>query len=206
MAEGDEDFKRDKRTISQVLNTEVMAFGHTQDSIEKIATPTGGIDLLYNFVWQQLSAATGIPKSVLTGEQAGTLAGASQDVINYYDSVKAIQTNLLKPEIEQITRLLMYANGDNPDELDWKIVFNPLQSTDSKTDSEILLNKANAYSTLISTAVLDPDEVHQIFEGQDNDPNPDIQISGDNLDIADKQSIISHYENDKKKAESHDDS
>ena len=201
-----EDFKRDKQTISQVLNTEAMAFGHSKDSIEKIATPTGGIDLLYNFVWQQLSAATGIPKSVLTGEQAGTLAGASQDVINYYDSVKAIQNNLLKPEIEQITRLLMYANGDNPDELDWKIVFNPLQSTDSKTDSEILLNKANAYSTLISTAVLDPDEVHQIFEGQDNDPNPDIQISGDNLDIADKQSIISHYENDKKKAESHDDS
>ena len=150
--------------------------------------------------------ATVIPKSVLTGEQAGTLAGASQDVINYYDGIKAIQNNLLKPEIEQITRLLMYANGDNPDELDWKIVFNPLQSTDDKTNSEILLNKANAYSTLISTTVLDPDEVHQIFEGQDNDPNPDIQISGDNLDIADKQSIISHYENDKKKAESHDDS
>ena len=206
MAEGDEDFKRDKREISQVLNTEAMAFGHSQDSIEKIATPTGGIDLLYNFVWQQLSAATGIPKSVLTGEQAGTLAGASQDVINYYDGIKAIQNNLLKPEIEQITRLLMYANGDDPDELDWKIVFNPLQSTDGKTDSEILLNKANAYSSLINSAVLDPDTVKQLFEGQDNDPNPDIQMTGDSLDLSDKQSIISHYKNDKKKAESHDDS
>ncbi|MES5128899.1 anti-CBASS protein Acb1 family protein [Lactobacillus crispatus] len=132
MEEGDADFKRDKREISQVLNTEAMAFGHSQDSIEKVATPTGGIDLLYNFVWQQLSAACGIPKSVLTGEQAGTLAGASQDVINYYDSIKAIQTNLLKPEIEQITRILMYANGDDPDQLDWKIVFNDLQTMDDK--------------------------------------------------------------------------
>lgn len=94
MQEGDEEFKRDKREISQVLNTEAMAFGHTTDSIEKIATPTSGIDLLYNFVWQQLSTATGIPKSILTGEQAGTLAGASQDVINYYDGIKAIQNNL----------------------------------------------------------------------------------------------------------------
>ena len=153
-----------------------------------------------------MSAATGIPKSVLTGEQAGTLAGASQDVINYYDGIKAIQNNLLKPEIEQITRLLMYANGDDPDELDWKIVFNPLQSTDGKTDSEILLNKANAYSSLINSAVLDPDTVKQLFEGQDNDPNPDIQMTGDSLDLSDKQSIINHYKNDKKKAESHDDS
>lgn len=206
MEEGDDDFKRDKREISQVLNTEAMAFGHSQDSIEKVATPTGGIDLLYNFVWQQLSAACGIPKSVLTGEQAGTLAGASQDVINYYDSIKAIQTNLLKPEIEQITRILMYANGDDPDQLDWKIVFNDLQTMDDKTNSEIFMNQANAYSSLISNGVLAPDEVHDMLAGQDTNPNPAMQTAGDSVDAETVKNIVDNYQKDKERAEKHDDS
>ncbi|TDN21741.1 anti-CBASS protein Acb1 family protein, partial [Lactobacillus crispatus] len=108
-------------------------------------------------------AACGIPKSVLTGEQAGTLAGASQDVINYYDSIKAIQTNLLKPEIEQITRILMYANGDDPDQLDWKIVFNDLQTMDVNTSSETSIIHTNAYSCFIPHVVLTPSGVHYIL-------------------------------------------
>ena len=206
MEEGDADFKRDKREISQVLNTEAMAFGHSQDSIEKVATPTGGIDLLYNFVWQQLSAACGIPKSILTGEQAGTLAGASQDVINYYDSIKAIQTNLLKPEVEQITRILMYANDDDPDQLDWKIVFNDLQTMDDKTNSEIFMNQANAYSSLISNGVLAPDEVHDMLAGQDTNPNPAMQTAGDSVDAETVKNIVDNYQKDKERAEKHDDS
>lgn len=206
MSEDDEEFKRDKQIISQVLNTEAIAYGHNQDSIEKIATPTSGIDLLYNFVWQQLSTACGIPKSVLTGEQAGTLAGASQDVINYYDSIKSIQTNLLKPEIEQITRILMYANGDDPDQLDWKIVFNPLQSMDDKTNSEIFINQANAYSTLITNGVLAPDEVHDMLAGQDTNPNPAMQTAGDSVDAETVKNIVNNYRKDKERAENNDDS
>ena len=153
-----------------------------------------------------MSAACGIPKSILTGEQAVTLAGASQDVINYYDSIKAIQTNLLKPEIEQITRILMYANGDDPDQLDWKIVFNSLQSMDDKTNSEIFMNQANAYSSLISNGVLAPDEVHDMLAGQDTNPNPAMQTAGDSVDAETVKNIVDNYQKDKERAEKHDDS
>lgn len=204
MAEGDDEFQRDKREISQVLNTEAMAFGHSQDSIEKVQTPTSGIDMLYTYAWQQLCAACGIPKSVLLGEQAGTLAGASQDVINYYDGIKSIQTNLLKPEIEQITRLLMYANGDDPDALNWKIVFNPLQSLDDKTQSEVFLNTANALNTLVTSGIVAPDEAQQMLQGQDTNNVAVMQTTGDSLDLVDEKQVEKHYQSDKKKVTSHE--
>ena len=171
--ENDEDFERDLRRLTQAMNTEAIAVLHKDDELAKVATPVNGYDTLLNFVWQELSAACNIPKSVLTGEQAGSLAGASQDVVNYYDTVKSMQESLLKPEIEYIVRLLMYADdiGDgqeDPDELDWHIEFNPLWSPDDKTQSETFNNNANAASTLVGSAIYDPDEAKQILNGMSN--------------------------------------
>ncbi|TON14898.1 hypothetical protein CGH62_27695, partial [Vibrio parahaemolyticus] len=70
-------------------NESVLMLGSNED-IQKITSSLGGIDSLLTFAWQDLASACNIPKSVLTGEQAGTLSGATQDVANYYDNIKAI--------------------------------------------------------------------------------------------------------------------
>src|SRR5699024_727387 len=102
------------------------------DDLEKVSNNPGGIDSLFSFAWQQLSTATGIPKSILMGEQAGTLAGASQDVVNYYDSIGALQEQVIKPQLEWLVKLLMWSENvgggsEDPDSLDWHIEFYPLQ-------------------------------------------------------------------------------
>lgn len=194
------------RNLSQAMNTESIAFIGSEDDLAKVSTPTSGIDTLFNFAWQSLSAACNIPKSVLTGEQAGSLAGASQDVVNYYDTIKSMQETLLKPEIEYIVRLLMYADNvsggqEDPDKLEWHIEFNPLWSPDDKTQSETLVNHVNAASTLVGSGIYDPDEARQMLDGQGNNAIQGMQTSP-KTDSVDKltQKQIEQYLDDMKKA------
>ena len=194
------------RNLSQAMNTESIAFIGSEDDLAKVSTPTSGIDTLFNFAWQSLSAACNIPKSVLTGEQAGSLAGASQDVVNYYDTIKSMQETLLKPEIEYVVKLLMYADKvaggqEDPDSLEWHIEFNPLWSPDDKTQSETLVNHVNAASTLVGSGIYDPDEARQMLDGQGNNAIQGMQTSPktDSVDKLTKKQI-EQYLNDMKKA------
>lgn len=203
----DEKFKQMVRVFSQAMNTESVAVIGPDDKLTRLAAPTSGMDTLLNFVWQNLSAACNIPKSVLTGEQAGSLAGASQDVINYYDTVRAMQETLLKPEIEYIVRLLMYAdevgNGqEDPDSFEWHIEFNPLWSPDDKTQSETLLNHVKAASTLVGAGIYDPDDARIMLDGQGNNAIQGMQSTATKKDSSDDPTSeqIKQYLDDVKKA------
>ena len=154
--------------------------------------------------------ASNIPKSVLTGEQSGTLAGAGQDVQNYYDSVKALQEQILKPEIMNIVRLLMYSKEFggylDPDSLEWHIEFNPLWTPDDKTQSETLVNHANAAGTLVTNGIFAPDEVRNMFNGQGNNAiqgmqnNANVTDSIDDVESQYTQDQIEQYYKDLEKA------
>lgn len=173
MGEGDEKFRRDKEEMSQSLNTEATAFINSEDDIVKLSTPTNGINTLLDFAWQDLATASNIPKSVLTGEQAGTLAGASQDVANYYDTIKATQEQELKPEIEKIVKLLFWAqdvgNGSvDPDTIDWHIEFNPLWTPDDKTMAQTNLINTQAAVARVGAGMQGPDEAMASLNGMSN--------------------------------------
>ena len=173
MGESSVKFRQDKEEMSQSLNTEATAFINSEDDIVKLSTPTNGINTLLDFAWQDLAAASNIPKSVLTGEQAGTLAGASQDVANYYDTVKAMQEQELKPEIEKIVKLLFWAQdvGDgsvDPDTIDWHIEFNPLWTPDDKTMAQTNLINTQAAVARVGAGMQAPDEAMASLNGMSN--------------------------------------
>ena len=173
MNEPIEQFHRDREELSRVANTEAMMFIGNDDNITKLATPTAGINVLLDQAWKALSTACGIPKSVLTGEQAGTLAGAGQDVQNYYDRVKAFQEQVLKPEIEYIVKLLMWSKSFgggylDPDSLEWHIEFNPLWSPDDKTQAETAQLKMQTAVAAVQGGLYGPDEMRQKLDGEGN--------------------------------------
>lgn len=189
MNEPEDQYRRDRAEISQVLNNEAIAFIHADDDLSKVSTPVAGIDTLFTFAWQSLAMASGIPKSVLTGEQSGTLAGASQDVVNYYDSIKSVQEQLLKPEIEKVAQLLMWADNVaggqlDPDSIDWHIEFNPLWSADDETQSQTFLNYANATNTLVAGGILAPDEGKAIIDGLGNNSVQAMQNTSTDSDTS----------------------
>lgn len=196
----DKQFEQAKSELSQTMNTESMVFIGNDDELNKVATPTTGLDTLYSFAWETLSAACGIPKSVLIGEQSGTLAGASQDVINYYDSVKSMQEELLRPQIEYIVKLLMHATdvaggSEDPDKIKWKIEFNPLWSADDQTQSKTLLNTAQAAAVLTNAGIYAPDESADLINGLGNNNVSGMQtMSTDSAQLTPEQ--IKQYKDD----------
>lgn len=208
-SESKDDFDKDKQTFSQGMNSEAVVFLAEDESLEKLTTNPSGIRQLLDFAWQQLCAASNIPKSVLLGEQAGSLAGASQDVVNYYDMVKSMQEELLKPQIEYIVKLLMWSQAigdgyEDPDSFDWHIEFRPLYSPDDKTQSETFLNYANALSTLVGAGIKDAGEASQMLDSQSNNQNQGMQTSqNDSTDPVMSEDEINQYLKDEKMT-SHD--
>lgn len=185
MSKDDADFAKAVDQIGYSLNTEDTAFIGSEDDIAKVSTPTAGLSTLLDFAWQSLAATSGIPKSVLTGEQAGTLAGASQDVINYYDGIKAMQEQDIKPELVKIVRLLMWSKDVgggrlDPDSLDWHIEFNPLWTPDGKTQAETEYTKAQTLGLYVDKGIYGYDEARHIVEGQANGELQGVQkVSAD---------------------------
>lgn len=124
----------------------------------------------------------------MTGQEAGTLTGAQYDVINYYDQIRAQQTNELKPQIMQIVRYLMYstdiADGyEDPESLNWDIEFNPLWDSDEKTQSEVLVNNVTAASNAMASGILDPEEAKTMLAGQQGAIKSSLNDSIDDDDI-----------------------
>lgn len=146
------------------FRTEALALIHTDESLHKETSQIGGIGELLDFVWDYLAGSAKMPKTVLKGQESGTISGAQYDVMNYYSRIAAIQENQLRPHLEYLVRLLMSATEEcggyiNADEVEWSIEFNPLWNVDSKTDAEIRKITAETDAIYINNGVIDPDEV-----------------------------------------------
>lgn len=170
--------------LSDAFTTQSVFACSTDEDLTTLSMNTSGISDLLDFGWQSLAAASNIPKSVLTGQEAGTITGAQYDVVNYYDDIQAKQQTELKPILEYIVRLLMYskdvAGGPiDPDSLDWHIEFNLLWSETDLTKSQVFVNKANAVTSLMNSNVIDSQQGAAIMNGKSTSVNAAVNDSAD---------------------------
>lgn len=193
----------DKRRLSLLMDfmfkTEALAMIGDSEELSKQTTNVSGIDNLINFVWDVMSACARMPKTVLKGQEAGTIAGAQYDVMNYYARIAADQENVMKPLLEQLIRLIMRSEEFNvdPESVEWEIKFNPLWQVDSKTDAEIRKLVAETDQIYIVNGVLGVDDVGKARFGQFG-LTDELKLSGDSADwegIA--KSVYEGYENRK---------
>ena len=77
-----------------------------------VSSSVAGIGELLDFVWDYLAGAARMPKTVLKGQEGGTVTGAQYDVMNYYSRITAIQENQLRPHLEYLMRCLMWAEDE----------------------------------------------------------------------------------------------
>lgn len=195
------------------FTTESLALIGENDEVAKVGTQLTGVDSLISFMWDNLSAATNIPKTVLLGQQSGKVSGTQTDVQNYYSYIKSQQENILRPYLERLVRLLLKAKnvGDtDPDSLDWQLNFNPLWEQDSLTNAQTSLAKANALSYLVQCGALSPEEAHDAFLDTDKG-NATNAFTGDSADdikpfteLSDdeKNALVKKYNGETKKHKS----
>lgn len=186
----DELSKADKQELSMLYDfmfrTEALAMIDPTEELKKESTNTTGINNLLDFVWDYLSGAARMPKTVIKGQEAGTIAGAQYDVMNYYSRIAASQENEMKPLLERLIRMLLWAENEpgghvNPDSLEWEIKFNPLWSVDAKTDAEIRKLSAETDAIYITHGVHTADDVREARFGQFGFAE-EIKLSGDSAD------------------------
>lgn len=161
------------RLFENGLNTQSFLIANSDDRFENISPNLSGINDLFSHSWEQLTAVSEIPKSIMIGNQSGTLAGAGTDVQNYYMMVKSLQEEIIKPQLQEIVKLLMWStdvgrSSEDPETLDWKIEFNPLYSDDNKTQAETFQTYTNALATLVSNGIISIDDAEQMLASQDN--------------------------------------
>ncbi|AKG05816.1 hypothetical protein AAV35_012740 [Salimicrobium jeotgali] len=154
-----------------MFRTEALAIIGEDESLTKQSTNVGGIKELLDYGWEMLSGATRMPKSVIKGQEAGTITGAQYDVMNYYSRIAAMQENEMKPQLEKLIRIVLWCEDEvggriDPESIDWEIQFNPLWEVDSKTDAEIRKIVAETDNIYIMNSVLMSDEVRDTRFGR----------------------------------------
>lgn len=182
---------------SSKFRTESTALISDKDELTKESTNVGGIDSLLDFLWEYLSGAARMPKSVLKGQEAGTLTGAQYDVMNYYSRIASDQENKMRPQLEYLLKLLMRASDEcggplDPDTVNWSIEFNPLWSVDSQTDSQIRLANAQADQIYIQNGVQGPEEVREARFGSGG-MDPDGSVDMDSMSDDERRAVVEGY-------------
>jgi len=182
---------QDKQELSMIMDfmfrTEALAMIAADEDLTKQSTSVGGINYLLDFVWDLLAGAARMPKTVIKGQESGTIAGAQYDVMNYYARIAADQENDLKPLIEKLVRMLLMSEKElggriDPDSLEWEIKFNPLWNVDAKTDAEIRKLVAETDQIYMLNNILTADEVREKRFGQFG-LSETLKFSGDEADL-----------------------
>lgn len=191
-SEGIEDMNpEEKNELSMLMDymfrTEALAIIGSTEELKKESTNTAGLKDMLDYTWDMLSAAARMPKSVIKGQEAGTITGAQYDVMNYYVRIAAHQENELKPNLERLIRLLMMAEDElggriDPNSLEWEIKFNPLWQVDPKTDAEIRKIQAQTDEIYLKGGVLLTDELRETRFGQFG-LTDEMKYSGDEADL-----------------------
>jgi len=186
--------------MNMQFSTEALALIGNNDSVDKQGTQLSGVGDLISFMWDDISAATHIPKTVLLGQQSGKVSGTQTDVQNYYSYIKAQQETILRPYLERLIRLLIKSSNvgnTDPDSIDWQVTFNPLWQQDSLANAQTALAKSQALSGMVNSGALSAEEAHDAFLENDKS-NATNKYTGDSQDFI-SEDVKKDYQNETKK-------
>ena len=172
IAAGQEDQIRTRLELmnlsKSVVNTMILDSGET---FEKKASQVRGLAEIIDRYAQALSAATGIPITLLMGKSpAGLQATGKSDVRFWYDNIAAAQEEKLLPQLTRLAAILMACKDGafKAKPLDnWAIKFVPLWQLTEEETATVRKDTAETDKVYIDLGVLEPDEVRQSRFGGD---------------------------------------
>ena len=155
--------------IRQAISTQGVFAAGEGESLERLNGVSPGINESLDFILENMSGLSKIPKSRLSGQSQGTLTGGQYDLVSYYDSIAKFQEIELRPIIERAISLIVRetsgkvysALGGKIQSLDWEFEFENLWKLSETESSDVNLKKAQADKIYVETGVLAPAEVRK---------------------------------------------
>lgn len=142
------------------------------EDFTRVATPMSGLPETMDRFMLRVSEAAEIPATLLFGQSpAGLNATGESDIRFFYDQIKAMQEETLRPVLDRILDVLFASKsgptkGSNPD--NWSYEFNPLwQETDQERAATRKI-QAETDQIYLESGVLDEDEIAMSRFGGDS--------------------------------------
>lgn len=157
------------KRIRLSLSTQSILALNTEESFEKKTYDVHSMDDMLKWVIDNISIASEIPQARLKGAAHGVLASGNYDMMSYFELVKRIQINYIKPILNDIIAIILKEEetrkqipGGNAEKVDWEIEFNPLWQLSDLEIADIELKKSQRDKTDIESGKLSPDEARQL--------------------------------------------
>lgn len=139
------------------------------ESFEKKTLQIPGIKDVFDFVFENISAASQIPKSKIMGNSQGVITAGQYDIINYFTRVEEFQKNEIKPILDKLIDLIIKERrgpvidllGNDVEHLDWNFEFNSLWTPDPSEKSRIGLQDAQADQFYFTMGVKTTQEIRK---------------------------------------------
>lgn len=129
-----------------------------RESFERVPTSFAGLPEVMDRLMMRVASAAEMPVTLLFGRSpAGMNATGESDIRGWYDVVADAQTDVLKPRLERLLRLMFAAKdsptrGRVPDR--WCIEFNPLWQPTEKEVADTKKVKADTYVALVGAQIM----------------------------------------------------
>ena len=175
--------------MSNQMSTMAMLLLRDDESFEKKTFSMSGIKELFDFIFENLSGMSQIPKSRIMGNSQGVITAGQYDTINYYENVRRFQENDLKDIIERLISMIVVeangpvrkAMGEQIEELDWSFKFNPLWVPDPSEQAKIDLSNAQSDNIYFTIGAKNSDEIRKDRFPELEDFEPD-DVEGTDID------------------------
>lgn len=162
--------------LKHLMNTQSALTLTTKEDFDKLIYNVTGMKELFDFIFDNLSGVSRIPKNILLGKAHGVVTAGEYDTINYYAQVAKEQENKHRPIIEKIINMIIHEqkgeiwrelNG-NVEYLDWDFKFNPLWKLDPASQSDVDLRGSQRDQIDFLVGKAGPEELRQLdkrYEG-----------------------------------------
>lgn len=156
--------QKDIQTRAQVLDmgrsiaSSVFLDADSNESYDKVATQFAGLADLLDRAAYRLSAASGIPVTILMGmSPAGLNATGASDIRIFYDRVRTMQENDLKAPLVRVLRMIACSFKYDPAKID--VSFPPLWQETPKEKADRKKIIAETDQILVANEIATPEEI-----------------------------------------------
>ena len=158
--------------LKHLMNTQSALTLTTKEDFNKLIYNVTGMKELFDFIFDNLSGVSRIPKNILLGKAHGVVTAGEYDTINYYAQVAKEQENKHRPIIEKIIDMIVREQkgeiwtelGGKVEDLDWEFEFNPLWKLDPASQSTVDLSSAQRDQIDFLVGKAGPEELRQLDE------------------------------------------
>jgi len=157
------------------------------EDFQKMTYSFTGIREIFDFIFENLSGMSRIPKNILLGKAHGVVTAGEYDSLNYYSQIAKLQENELTPIINKIIDMIIsekkgpvsIALGNKINQIDYEIEWNSLWELDPLSDADRNLKLSQRDQIDVTIGKASPQEVRELDKRYN-----ELQTDGDIVEIA----------------------